>query len=301
MVFLTDGGPTATSWSYNERGYNGAYYGTEAPQYIDWQYEGVDNQNRSRFSCEPAYEDACDDARALVDPDGNPETDDGYKLYNIFTYGTTGTTGDYQYMIGLTNVAYGEYEYDGVNKTDRNENTESVRKYSTNATSTDKLVKAFQDIFHDVAVQRSYAQVKITDGLRQDAMTFNITDGKPTSAVYTVTPEGSTDPLYTVTASMPVDGGDPVVTFRIYDSTYPEGFYEMPGVRNENIADPDDPLNSYDAGVYYSVTTPSQDGGPDTVYKMALAEIQNGNQLIWDLKPVGDLMDDCTYTAEFIV
>ncbi len=289
IVFLTDGAPTATT-AHKEY-----YYGTEG-------HDGMeDSDHRPRNSCEPAYEDATDDARSLI-VDANGPT--GYELYNIFTYGTND---DYKYLVRLTNYAYGDsdYIYDDVWDDDEPEDyfpdSENAKKYFTNAQATEDLETALRDIFREIAVQKSYGQTKITDGLRQDAMTFNITDGKPTSAVYTVTPEGSTDPLYTVTASMPVNGGDPVVTFRIYDSTHPDGFYEMPGVWNENVANPDDPLNSYDSGVYYSVTIPSQDSGPDTVYKMALAEIQNGNQLVWDLQPVGELMDGCTYKAEFIV
>lgn len=49
-------------------------------------------------------------------------------------------------MIGLTNVAYGESDYDP-DGGDRDPGTDAVNKYFTNATNTEKLVQAFEDTF----------------------------------------------------------------------------------------------------------------------------------------------------------
>ena len=287
IVFLTDGGPTATTYSITQE--DGAYYGTSG--HYDWQR---DNQNRPRNSCEPAYQDATDEARALVES--------GYKLYNIFTYGTND---DYKYLVRLTNYAYGESEYiydnvhDNVEPQDYFPDSAAAQKYFTNATDTEKLVEAFQNIFSEISVTQSHVQVKITDGLRQDALTSSFVNGKPSGVTYTVAPKDSPNaPIYTVTATVPENSTEPVVTFKIGNNTYSTTDNQV--VKHVKEPVEGDPLASYDAGTYYSVTV----GGVE--YKMALASVvptadENVNTLTWDLSPVGMLMDDCVYKADFIV
>lgn len=262
VIFLTDGGPTATSYSIttHDKSYEwGAYYGSN-------QHGG----------CEEAYRQAKDDALALVASD--------YKLYNIFTYGNNN---DYNYMIRLTNYAYSNGE------NDTNSETQNVKDFFTNATTTDKLIEAFQNIFSEITVEQAYAQVKITDGLRQDAMTSTFVNGKPSGVTYTVTPKDSTTPLYTVTASMPDGADEPDVTFTIggVDYTTQDGQVE----KKTNPVNEANPLEPYDAGEYYSVTV---DG---VEYKMTLASVDENGQLTWDLSPVGMLLDDCVYKADFVV
>lgn len=272
VVFLTDGGPTATTWSIDPNGgnNNGAYYGTSG--HYDWQR---DNLNRPRNSCEPAYQDATDEAKDLVDA--------GYKLYNIFTYGTNN---DYKYLVRLTNYAYGESEYIYDNVHDDSEpedyypDSPNAKKYFTNATDTDKLVEAFQNIFSEITVNKAHAQVKLTDGLTSGAMKTTFTAGNPEGVRYVVK-DGNNNELYYVTADLPSEGSEPVVTFHIGEQSYT-------GELKTNSA------GAYDEGSYYSVTVEG------TEYKMALASIVD-NELTWDLTPIGMLLDDCTYTAEFIV
>ena len=287
IVFLTDGAPTATTYSMNVE--NGAYYGTEGHTATQ-----TDSQGRPRNSCEPAYQDATDDARALIDA--------GYKLYNIFTFGTNE---DYKYMIRLTNYAYHEAEYvydnihDNVEPTDYFPDSPNAQKYFTNATDTEKLVDAFKNIFSEISVTQGHAQVRITDGLRQDALTSTFVNGKPSGVTYTVAPKDSPNtPIYTVTATVPEDSSEPVVTFKIGNNEYSTADNQVV----KHVKDPveGNPLASYDAGTYYSVTV---DG---VEYKMALATVvptanENVSTLTWDLSPVGMLMDDCVYKADFIV
>ena len=272
IVFLTDGAPTATTWSATVRNYNGAYYGTECSNvYPEGYYEPAEAGGRYRRTCEPAYQDARDDALALVNA--------GYKLYNIYTYGA-GT--DIDYMRRLTNYAY----TNGAN--DTNGSTEYLDKYFTNATDTGELVKAFQNIFSQIAVEQSHVQVKITDGIRQDAMTSTFVNDKPSGVTYTVAPKDTPDtPIYTVTATVPENSDEPIVTFKIGDNEYSTEDNQV--VKHVKEPVDNDPLASYDAGTYYSVTV------DDVEYKMALATVvptedENVSTLTWNLSPIGMLM-----------
>lgn len=268
VIFLTDGGPTATSFSIttHSKSYEwGAYYGSD-------QHGG----------CEEAYKQARDDALALVDAD--------YKLYNIFTYGNND---DYNYMIRLTNFAYSNGTDDTTTE------TQYVKDYFTNATTTDKLIEAFQNIFSQISVEKGHAQVKLTDGLRQDALTSSFVNGKPSGVTYTVAPKDSPNaPIYIVTATVPEGSDEPVVTFKIGNNEYSTVDNQV--VKHVKEPVEGDPLASYDAGTYYSATV---DG---IEYKMALAALvptadDNVSTLTWNLSPVGMLMDDCIYKADFIV
>ena len=265
VVFLTDGAPTATSWSItqHEPEYEwGAWYGNNG---------GAGYQNNQGLPY--AYEPARDEAAALVNAD--------YKLYNVFTYGE-GT--DYNYLIRLTNYAYSG----GTN--DTTTATEPVNKYFKNAVNTSELVDYFNKIFADITINGNigHSQVKIKDGLTTGAMTSTFVNGKPSAVRYTVTPgQGSTMLPYTVQVTMPEEGTEPVVTFTIngHDYTTTSGAVQ----KKEN------PAGAYDAGEYYSVKVNGVE------YKMALASVTNGGELTWDLTPLGVLWDDCDYKAEFVV
>lgn len=212
-----------------------------------------------------AYNEAKDDAKALVD--------NGYKFYNIFTYrhGEDDT-----YSIYLTNYAYGNGNNNG------NVQTDAVKNYFSDAKQPEDLVNAFNNIFSLIETAIGHGNVSITDTLTTDAMTTTVVHGKTNGYVYKVT-SGSGDLLYSVTATGDLD--NPAVTF------------EVPGTSGSSVQSY--PAQSEQVGgkTVYKVTTLE---GKE--YKMALADINDSTgELTWDLSPIGILLDDCTYSVEFIV
>ena len=212
-----------------------------------------------------AYNAAKDDAKALVDA--------GYKFYNIFTYrhGEDDT-----YSIYLTNYAYGNGNNNG------NVQTDAVKNYFSDAKQPEDLVNAFNNIFSLIETAIGHGNVSITDTLTTDAMTTTVVHGKTNGYVYKVT-SGSGDLLYSVTATG--DLSNPTVTF------------EVPGSSGSSVQSY--PARSEQVGgkTVYKVTTVE---GKE--YKMALADVNDTTgELVWDLSPVGVLLDDCTYSVEFIV
>ena len=280
VVFLTDGAPTATTWSKDQREPTyewGAYYGNGV-QHPDGSPAYSNNEGLPY-----AYNDAKDDALDLVTA--------GYKLYNIFTYGSGS---DVDYMRRLTNFAYSNGEDDTATI------TQAVNDYFTDASDTSKLVEAFNKIFKDISGNIGHSQVKIKDGLTVGAMTSTFLDGKPSAVRYTVTPgQGSAMLPYTVQASMPAEGTEPVVTFNINGQIFTTTSGAVQKKVNpeyiENPENPEHPEEAYDAGEYYSVTV------NDVEYKMALASVDKNGELTWDLTPMGILWDNCDYKAEFVV
>ena len=265
VIFLTDGAPTATTWSITQHNAEyewGAWYGNNG---------GAGYQNNQGIPY--AYEPARDDALALVG--------EGYKLYNIFTYGE-GT--DYNYLIRLTNYAYSEGRDDTATE------NETTNEYFKNATNTAELVEYFNKILKDITINGNigHSQVKIKDGLTTGAMTSTFMNGKPSAVHYSVTPgQGSAKLPYTVQVTMPEEGTDPVVTFTINGQEYST----TSGAVQKKV----NPADAYDAGEYYSVKVGSEE------YKIALASVDNAGELTWDLTPMGVLWDNCDYKAEFVV
>ncbi len=264
VVFLTDGAPTATSESINnhDTAYEwGAWYGDNG---------GAGYHGDEGYPI--AYDAAKDDAQGLVAA--------GNKLFNIFTYGESD---DYKYMVRLTN-----YAYSGGTDDTANESTEAAGEYFKNATNTNELVDYFNKIFKEITGNIGHSQVKVKDGLTQGAMTSTFVEGKPSAVKYTVTPSaGSSKQPYTVQATMPEEGTEPVVTFTINGRSYTTTSGDV-----QKKVNPDD---AYNAGTYYSVTV----GGVE--YKMALAGVDGSGELTWDLTPLGILWDDSDYKAEFVV
>ncbi len=208
-----------------------------------------------------AYGEAKDDAKALVDA--------GYQFYNIFTF-RHGE--DKTYSIYLTNYAYGNGDQNGTE-------TSEVQEYYSDAQTQEQLVNTFYKIFQQITATIGHGNVSITDTLTTDAMTTTVVEGKTNGYVYKVT-DSDGNVIYSVTAGG--DIGNPAVKFNVPGSattTYTATAADVGGKK------------------VYSVTT---DEG--NTYKMALADIddETGN-LVWDLAPVGILMDDCTYSVSFVV
>lgn len=219
---------------------------------------------------EAAYTPARDDAAALVNA--------GYKLYNIFTYGND--TDNIDYLRRLTNYAYTNGADDSATAT-----TDWVKDYFVDAKTTDKLVEAFDNIFFTIENAIGHANVSITDTMTTDAMTTTVVHGKTNGYEYKVTKPNTEDPnnpitLYTVTATG--DLTNPTVTFHVPDSS-----------QKDYVAT----ASTVGGKIVYSVTT-----AEGKTYKMALADVNDQTgELTWDLSAVGMLMDDCTYSVNFVV
>ena len=217
-----------------------------------------------------AYDAAKDEARKLVQK--------GYKFYNIFTYRNPAKETDL-YSRYLTNYAYTEVNYDG------NAESDACRDYYSDARTTDDLEKVFKAIFKKIESAIGHANVSITDTLTTDAMTTTVVHGKTNGYTYTVTEPNPEDPenpntLYTVTATG--DLSNPTVTFHVPGSTTEDYTAEASEVGGKTV---------------YSITT-----AEGKTYKMALADVDDtSGELVWDLSPVGMLMNDCTYSVSFIV
>ena len=209
-----------------------------------------------------AYEESKDDAEALVNA--------GFKFYNIFTFRTTE---DEKYSIYLTNYAYGN------GNQNEDTSTSAIQNYYEDAQTIESLTGKFNDIFNTIEDSIGHGNVSITDTLTTDAMTTTVVQGKTNGYVYTVTdPSGNT--LYTVTATGNLS--NPTVTFHVPGSTTEDYTATAATVGGKTV---------------YNVTT---EEGKE--YKMALADINDTTgQLVWDLSPVGLLLDGCTYSVSFIV
>ena len=210
-----------------------------------------------------AYGEAKDEAKLLVD--------EGYKFYNIFTYRNGESA---VYSIYLTNYAYGNGDTNGSTSTD------AVQNYFSDAQTIDALNDAFSNIFFNIEDSIGHGNVSITDTLTTDAMTTTVVQGKTNGYVYTVT-DGSGAVLYTVTSTGDIDN-NPTVVFHVEGSSTPDYTASSETIEGKTV---------------YSVRT---DEG--LLYKIALADINNQTgELVWDLSPVGLLMDNCTYSVSFVV
>ena len=209
-----------------------------------------------------AYEESKDAAKALVDA--------GFAFYNIFTFRTTE---DDKYSIYLTNYAYGNGNGNG------NTNTDAVQNYYEDAQTIDSLKNKFDDIFNTIEDSIGHGNVSITDTLTTDAMTTTVVQGKTNGYVYEVR-DASKTLLYTVTATGNLS--DPTVVFNVPASSIKNYTATSSTVGGKKL---------------YSVTT-----AEGKVLKMALADINNDTgELVWDLSPVGLLLDNYTYSVNFIV
>ena len=133
--------------------------------------------------------------------------EDGYKLYNIFTFNEKeASTG---YLRRLTNFAYGVG--------DTAEETPTTDEFYKNASNVASLRNAFDNIFKSINDKLAHGDVKIVDGLSTNAMTTNIKDGEADGIRYKVTDETG-KVVYTVTATG--DSADPEVTFKVGNNEY---------------------------------------------------------------------------------
>ena len=209
-----------------------------------------------------AYEESKDAAKALVDA--------GFAFYNIFTFRTTE---DEKYSIYLTNYAYGNGNQNG------NTNTDAVKNYFEDARTIDSLTNKFNDIFNTIEDSIGHGNVSITDTLTTDAMTTTVVHGKTNGYVYEVR-DGSGTLVYTVTATGELS--DPTVVFNVPASSTKDYTATSSTVGGKTV---------------YSVTT-----AEGKVLKMALADISDDTgELVWDLSPVGLLLDNYTYSVNFVV
>ena len=207
------------------------------------------------------YDAAKDDAKKLVD--------EGYNFYNIFTFRQSE---DEKYSIYLSNYAYGEGNY-------KNDKDLAVSHNYSDAKTIDDLRDALKNIFFTIEDSIGHGNVSITDTLTTDAMTTTIVHGKTNGYVYEVK-DGSGTLLYTVTATG--DLSDPTVVFNVPASSTKDYTATASTVGEKTV---------------YSVTT---DEGK--VYKMALADVNDTTgELVWDLSPIGLLLDNCTYSVNFVV
>lgn len=215
-----------------------------------------------------AYDAAKDEAKDLVDS--------GIKFYNIFTYRKNE---DVKYSIYLTNYAYGEGDHN------QSQTTDAVKNYFSDAQTPEDVINALNNIFYTVEDAIGHANVSITDTLTTDAMTTTVVHGKTNGYEYKVTKPNPEDPnnpttLYTVTTTG--DLTNPTVTFHVPDSSQKDYVATASTVVGKTV---------------YSVTT-----AEGKTYKMALADINDQTgELTWDLSAVGMLMDDCTYSVNFVV
>ena len=207
------------------------------------------------------YDAAKDDAKKLVD--------EGYNFYNIFTFRQSE---DEKYSIYLSNYAYGEGNY-------KNDKDLAVSHNYSDAKTIDDLRDALKNIFFTIEDSIGHGNVSITDTLTTDAMTTTVVHGKTNGYVYEVK-DGSGTLLYTVTATG--DLSDPTVVFNVPASSTKDYTATASTVGEKTV---------------YSVTT---DEGK--VYKMALADVNDTTgELVWDLSPIGLLLDNCTYSVNFVV
>ena len=192
------------------------------------------------------------------------------EFYNVFTF-RKGE--DEKYSVYLTNYAYGNGDYNG------NKNTDAVKQYYEDAQTIQALNDKFNDIFFKVADALGHGNVSITDTLTTDAMTTTVVQGKTNGYVYEVKDSSGTV-LYTVTSTG--DLSNPTVVFNVPGSNQEEYTATPHSVGDKTV---------------YTVRT-----NEGKLYKMALADIDDETgELVWDLSPVGILMDDCTYSVKFVV
>ena len=192
------------------------------------------------------------------------------EFYNVFTFRNNE---DEKYSVYLTNYAYGKGDYNG------NKDTDEVKQYYEDAKTIQALNDKFNEIFFAISDALGHGNVSITDTLTTDAMTTTVVHGKANGYVYEVKDE-SDKVIYTVTATG--DLNDPHVVFNVPDSSTKEYVAKSSTVGDKTV---------------YSVRT-----NEGKVYKMALADVDDTTgELVWDLSPVGILMNDCTYSVNFVV
>ena len=191
------------------------------------------------------------------------------EFYNIFTFRTDEND---IYSKYLTNYAYG---YDNLYSGD----TPELDKYYDDARTVKALNDKFNEIFFAISDALGHGNVSITDTLTTDAMTTTVVHGKANGYVYEVKDE-SDKVIYTVTATG--DLNDPHVVFNVPGSSTTEYVAKASTVGDKTV---------------YSVRT-----NEGKVYKMALADVDDTTgELVWDLSPVGILMNNCTYSVSFVV
>ena len=134
VIFMTDGEPTTHNNSYNVN----TNYATE------WGY-------------------ANDDARSLVTS--------GYKLYGIFTWGSSSSS---KYLSSLI-----QYAYTGSGNSNSSLSS-SYAQYFTDATDTQSIIDALNTIINQINTSVEYTNVGLTDGLTgmtESSISTSVEDG----------------------------------------------------------------------------------------------------------------------------
>ena len=262
VIFLTDGFPTY--YVNNSGGQSG-------------------NGQESSDNIATSYTQARPSARNIIS--------DGFKLYNIFAFGSDTTTYNnhtgYAYIRALANYAYGSGTSDNFNETD------ITRQYCFNAKSTDDLVDAFRTIINHITNNVGYAGVNLSDGVTLGATSTSVAvngTAKEESMRYTVK-DDSNKISYTVKFD-----SDNVATFTIYNSggTTSTLTDNAPDTVTTTIGN--ETITSY----VYSVTVGTGDDAK--TYKISPATVDaNTGMVKWDLAGLGILESGYPYTVAFDV
>ena len=281
ILFLTDGEPTTVNVSDHSSDGNWVTYDYSTIRQ-HFSNNGVNAANYCLAGAE-------DDAKAIVD--------EGYKLYGVFTYGSSDWT---DHLKRLVNYAYNEDDSATIQQGAEVPN--ALEDYFFDAKEQSDLVSAIERFLADVFSSIAYGNVDITDGVTLSNSTFGegtqgvtsstIVSGHADGFIYEVRGEGG-GVLYSAKATG--TGNDVTVKFQSGVWSDSKTSYDGTKVSTTEIYKDADGVSHTATREYYHAQIGSLD------CKMTLATVDNDGKVDWDLSGIGTLLDKHTYTVKFIV
>ena len=289
VVFFTDGEPSQYT-NFHGAGTNTKTDYGDPQNGNSFSHENVVGSYPNYYSYYLCRESAKDEMRAIVDS--------GAMLFGVYAYNPD--SGNYNGENGAALLHNGiKYGY--------NSSTSVDGKYYFNASNTTGLESAFNSIFDSITEAVGITNVVVRDGISADVTSSTVVDGDVSGFTYTiydktgavayrvkVAPNG-------VPSGMSVSNGTPI--FTLSDGTQHVGETRSITVKkilkNSNgdpILDGNGKIQAEDVtvDVYYY-----KDTSTDREYIMPVST--TGENIVWDLSPLGILEDGYSYELSFIV
>ena len=288
VVFFTDGEPSQYT-NFNGKSYNNNQNPINPGEYSEQVSGGYPNFY-SYFLCR---EGSKDEMRAIVDS--------GAKLYGVYAYNSTN-----QYYDGYNGHEDGAKMLHNAIKYGYNTSEDLENELFYEAHGTDDLKDAFDKIFNLITESVGFTNVVVNDGIAAGVTSSTVVDGdvsgftyiirnKAGEVVYKVTvapngvPEGVSaaegTPIFTIGNDPPVVGEKKTVaTTKIKTDADGQPVTDTNGkIQTEDV----------DVEVYY------YKDADDNEYIMPIST--TGENITWDLSPLGVLKDGYSYEVNFVV
>ncbi len=291
VIFFTDGEPS----QYTNFSGMGENNNQESPDPIthSTDHESVSNGYPDFYSYFLSRESSKDEMRAIVDA--------GARLYGVYAYNSTqdsysGYNGNEDGALMLHNaIRY------GYNTAESLEN-----KLYFEAHNTDDLRGAFDAIFNSITEAVGFSNVVVNDGIAAGVTSSTVVDGDVSGFTYTIKDKSGALAYQVKVAPNGVTQGETVAdglpVFTLADGSVHVGEKRQVPVSKVVTVGNGNPIpdgsgkiqtQTVNVEVYY------YDDGNGHTYIMPIAT--TGENVVWDLSPLGILKDGYSYDVSFVV